>query len=196
MPNHRTLAALIAGLTAASALALLAYRGGLIAGAALLLSVALLAKSRYRPAQQDLPLSIGLAALAVLAWMGTHQYVISTWESGEVVELVIDTAAGPHVARLWVLDLEEDPVVYYDAPPEVAQALLSGTPVQLTRNGSISTRVPEAVRVDDVTDERGARILEAMTVKYGDRNDAATLYYLLLGSPGDRIELLAALRSG
>lgn len=35
----------------------------------------------------------------MFAWVGTLYYVISTYESGEVAELAIDTGNGAHTAR-------------------------------------------------------------------------------------------------
>ena len=120
-------------------------------------------------------------------------YVISTWESGEVVELAIDASSGVHTARLWVLDVGAHPLVYYEAEPEVGQSLLAGKPLQFTRAGKVSTRVPKARRVDDVPEDESSRILAAMEAKYADQNSAAVIYYLMVGSPRDRVALVANL---
>ncbi len=191
--NPRNTALFIAGLVTAAALVLIIHRGGLIAWSAALLGTALLVKLWLKPARLDLALSIGLVAVMVVAWVGTRTYVIATWESGEVVTLTIETRTGPREVRLWVLDTGPHPMVYYDAPPAMAEALLAGTPVQFSRNGEASTRIPEATRVDALDEAEAARVLDAMNAKYGDRNDAAVLFYAMLGSPYDRVPLVARL---
>lgn len=138
-------------------------------------------------------LSGGLATVSVLAWVGTLYYVISTYESGEVVELAIDTRNGTHTARLWVLEIGAIPVVYYDTEPEVAKSLLAGTPLQFTRGGVVSTRTPKATQVDALPEDEANLILEVMGDKYGDRMTAADVYYLLLGRPRDRVAVVANL---
>jgi len=193
MPKTRVTAGLIAGLIAAAALILVIDRGGLIAWTSLILGASLLAKTQLKPSGLDPLLSIGLATVSVLAWIGTFYYVISTWESGEVVELVINADNGTHTARVWVLDIGKSPVVYYDAEPEVARSLLDGRPLQLTRADVISTRIPAATRVDELPEATANRIFEAMNTKYGDRVDAADVYYLMLGRSTDRIAVVADL---
>lgn len=191
--NARIIAALIAGVTAVTALIGVADRGGVIAWGALLCALALLAKVWRKPARLDLALSAGLAAVAALAWVGTWYYVIATWESGEVVELAIDTGGGVHRARVWVLDFDTQPLVYYDAEPDVAMSLLAGTPLQYTRAGETTTRIPDATRVDTLSDTEADRIFAAMAAKYQNRMGAATLYYALLGRSRDRIAVVASL---
>ncbi len=193
--KHRIFVTLTAGITAIVALALLIERGGLIAWLGVFIGVALLAKAWLKPGRRDLAISIALALLLVVAWFGSRYYVISTWESGEVVELVIPTNAGPHTARLWVLDIGEYPVVYYDAEPEVAAALLAGTPIQLTRKGEVSTRIPQTRLVDTLPEAEANEVLAGMETKYGERNNAAVVYYLMLGRSRDRIAVVASLAS-
>jgi len=183
----------IAALTTSVALVLLLDRGGLIAWGAFFSGVVLLAKIGLKPSRVDLGFSVGLATISVLAWIGTLYYVISTWESGEVVELNIDTSEGEHTARLWVLDNGGDPIVYYDAEPEVAKFLLAGKPLQFTRAGEVSTRVPRATQAEALPEGEANRILEAMETKYGDRNEAAGIYYSLLGRSRDRVALVVSL---
>ena len=90
--NARKVAVFLAGLTTVIALVLLIDRGGLIAWCALFFGVALLAKVWLKPSKLDLGLAIGVAIIPALAWVGTFYYVIYTWESGEVVELAVDTS--------------------------------------------------------------------------------------------------------
>ena len=191
--NSRTIAGLIAGLAALVATILLLDRGGLLAWALLSIGIALVAKIWLKPAQVDLKLALGLTAVLALAWVGTLYYVISTYESGEVVELAIDTNEGAHTARLWVLDIGADPTVYYDAEPHVAESLLAGKPLQFVRAGEVSTRTPKATPVDVLPEDEANMILEVMGTKYGSRMTAVDVYYLLLGRPRDRVALVANL---
>lgn len=193
MSRRPTLAIGIAVVTAIGATLVVVERGGAIAWTTLVVAGLLLAKFWRRPAQRDLLLALALSVVAVGGWLGTRQYVINTWESGEVVELAIDLGDRVHKARLWVLDVESDPIVYYDAAPEVAQALLAGEPLGFTRAGAVSRRIPNATRVSDVPESTAAELLNAMNEKYGERNSAATLYYVLLGRPRDRIDVIVRL---
>lgn len=187
------IAGFVAGITTATALLLVVDRGGVLAWATLLVGAALLAKIWFKPSRIDPGLSVGLAAVSAMAWVGTFYYVISTWESGEVVELVIDASNGAHTARVWVLDIGEHPLVYYDAEPEVAKSLLEGRPLQLTRAREVSNRIPEATRVDTLPVDEANRIFETMVNKYGDRVGAADIYYSMLGRSRDRIAVVAKL---
>ena len=173
--------------------ALVVTRGGAIAWFALVCSLLLLLKIRLRPARSDLFAACGIAIVGVLSWLVVHHHVISTWESGEVVELTIDTSEGQLTARLWVFDIDGDPHVYYDAPPQAAASLLAGDMVVYNRGGVVSNRVPAAFTADDLSQESVTRVVKAMQDKYGDRNNAAVLYYLLLGSPRDRVALVVRL---
>ncbi len=191
--NSRNIALLVAGLVALTALILVVNRGGLLAWTGLIAGAALFAKSWFKSSRVDLALSGSLAAILALAWVGTYSYVISTYESGEVVELTIDTRSGGHTVRLWALDMGADPVVYYDADPEVAEALLTGNPLQFRRGDEVSTRIPEATPVDELGETEASQVLEAMGSKYGERVGAADVYYVLLGNPRDRVALVARL---
>lgn len=197
MFTSQKIAAGIAGLMSLAALVLLVERGGLIAWLALFVGLGLLVKTWLMPSRRDLGLSIGGAALLVLAWIGTYYYVIATYESGEVVELAVDTNEGLHLARLWVMDIGDEPTVYptvyYDAPPEVAASLLAGNPLRFTRAGEVSTRIPKATRVDAMPEDEGMLILEAMQAKYGERYRATATYYVLLGVYRERVPLVASL---
>lgn len=193
MSSTRLPAALVAGTVTVLALLLLIDRGGLIAGSAFIGAGAMLAKLWFKPSANDLWFGAALATILVAAWAGTHYYVISKWESGEVVELTIDTSTGAHTARLWVMDVGRDPVVYYDAEPEVANSLLAGRPVRFTRAGEASIRIPKAKRVDALPADEANLILEAMTSKYAKLNSAAVIYYAVLGRSRGRVALVARL---
>ena len=191
----RTGASFIAGFTIVIAVFVLSERNSLIALTALLSGVALFIKTRLRPSKPDLLLSIGIAAVAVLAWLGAWLYVVSTYESGEVVELIMDTNKGNHTARVWVFELGSDSFVYYDAEPHVAESLLMSKPLQFQRGGNTSTRVPEAIEVDLLPEEKADEVFTAMQSKYGNRMYAADIYYLLIGTPRDRMALVVNLGS-
>ena len=191
--KSRRIAAFIAGLTTVAALLLVVDRGGVIAWGTFVLGGALLAKIWLKPTKSDTAWSIGMAIIPALAWVGTLYYVITTYESGEVVELAIDIGADTHTARVWVLEIGADPVVYYEADPEVADSLLTGKPLQFTRAGEISTRIPNAELVDSLPEDEANRVLEVMGAKYGDRMTAADIYYVMLGSPRDRVAVVVTL---
>ncbi len=175
------------------ALGLLGVRGGAIALIALLVGTGLLVKIRFKPSANDMRLCLITAVVFAVAWIGTYSYVISTWESGEVVELAIDTEEAVHTARLWVMDVDDREIVYYDAQPVAAKSLLAGKPLQFTRGGEVTTRIPKARLVNDVPEDEAGLVLETMGTKYGDRNKAATIYYIMIGSPHDRISLVVDL---
>lgn len=172
---------------------LVATRGGLIAWALLISAVLLLLKAWRRPAAADLIWSLTIAGTGALLWAVTFYYVITTWESGEVVELVISTSDGPHTARVWTMEIEGATFVYYDAPRAAADALLAGTPVQFTENGKVSTRIPDSTEADLLSAAQANQIMAAMTSKYGDRVAAADVFYLLLGRSTDRVAVLTKL---
>ena len=184
---------ILAAVTTVAAVVLLLDRVGVVSIVALLIGLGLAAKVWFRPGKNDLLLSIVLVAIPIIAWFGTVQYVIATWESGEVVELVIDTEAGPHTARLWVMDMGEHPTVYYDAEPDAAASLLAGKPLQFTRAGETTTRTPVATRVEDLPEAEARQVLSAMQEKYGDRNDAATIWYLMLGQSQKKVPVVVNL---
>jgi len=193
MLKSRIMAVSIAAFTIVVASILLVDRGGLIAWGAFVFGSVLLAKIWLRPSKVDPGLSVMLATLPVFAWVGTLYYVISTWESGEVVDLAINTGNGAHTARVWVLDIGASPLIYYDAAPEVAKSLLAGKPVRLTRAGVVSTRIPKAIPVDALPEAEANLVLDAMRTKYGDRMGAAEIYYSMLGRSRDRVAVVANL---
>lgn len=196
MLKSRKTAVSIAGFTTVVALLLVVDRGGLIAWGTLILGGSLLAKIWLRPSKSDTAWSVGMATIPALVWVGTLYYVITTYESGEVVELAIDVGSDTHTARVWVLEIGADPVVYYEADPLVADSLLAGEPLQFTRAGKKSTRRPNAQRVDSLPEDEATRILEVMGAKYGDRMTAADVYYVMLGSPRDRVAVIVTLIEG
>lgn len=191
--SNRAIAASIAGVTLIAAAIVCVHRGGAIAGLTLVAAGLLLAKIRFKPSPRDWAIALGIAVVPALLWVATLRYVIATYESGEVVELAIDTDTGLHTARLWIMDMGPDPTVYYDAPPQAAAALLAGKRLQMTRGAIASERIPQASRFDGLPQPQADGILQAMQEKYGDRYNAAIVFYVLLGSPRDRITVVATL---
>ncbi len=169
---------------------LAADRGGVLAWTGVLVGVVLLVKLFALPSRWDVRVCLTAMLLWGVAWAGTLYYVRSTWESGEVVELVIDLPSGTHAARVWVLDSGDTSLIYYDAPPAVADALLSGRPVRFTRGGVMSVRQPQARRVAEVSAQEANAIFALMTDKYGDRNAATDVYYAFLGRSRSRVPIV------
>lgn len=193
MLSSRAIAACISGFTGIVALTLVIDRGGLIAWSVFIVSVIFFYRFHLKPSRLDLGMSIGLALFSLLAWIGTFYYVITTYESGEVVELDIHTENELRTARLWVFEIGAELVVYIDAVPDVANSLLAGRPLQLRREGQVSTRIPRASQIELLAEENANLVMAAMETKYQDRMTASTVYYLFLGRPRDRIALVVEL---
>jgi len=193
MTSIQNTALIVTALTTLTALVVVIDRGGAIAWTACVLGALLLIKLWRRPSSQGLWLGVALAGVTALAWIGVFNYVISTYESGEVVELAIDTSEGVRTMRLWVLDVNGEELIYYDAVPEVATSMLAGTPLKFTRKGAVSQRLPRARRVDSLPKAEAEQLLKVMGEKYGGRLMAANVYYLMLGVPRDRVSLVVNL---
>lgn len=168
-------------------------RGGLIAWSALLVGAGLALKSWRKPAAKDFVFVITYSVGALAFGLAVHFYVIAQWESGEVVELLVETDRGVRSARLWVFDIESVPTVYYDAEPAVAQVLRSGRTVRLIRGNEETERVPQAVPLATLERTRANRLRAAMASKYGHLEHAATLRFGVLGRGRDRVALVVAL---
>lgn len=193
MPIRRRIALALTAATTLVGLFLVVDRSGLIAWLAVVLGVALLAKVWLKPSTRDLASAIGFAAALTLLWFGTVAGVISTYESGEVVELTIPTPDGTHHGRVWIFDVDGVDTVYYDAPQAAAASLIASTPIHVTRNKRSSEAVPQARRAEALSEEEAGRVLAAMEAKYGNRVLASTAYYVLLGQPRDRVALVIEL---
>jgi hypothetical protein len=165
-------------------------RGGILAWSGAVAALLLCAKHSVRPSRADSLASLGVTLLWVVAWVVTWGYVRSTWESGEVVEIAVQVPGGIHKARVWVLDLDGDPVVYYDAPPRLGDELLADAPMTITRDGESVAGCSDATRVDDLSDEEVAFLFSLMEDKYQESNRATEVFYSVLGGERDRIGLL------
>jgi hypothetical protein len=154
----------------------------------------LYAKHSLRPSRTDSLLSLGFTLLWVVAWVVTWDYVRSAWESGEVVEIGVQVPGGIHNARLWVFDLDGEPVVYYDAPPRVGDELLAGAPMTINRGDRRIAGCSAATRVDELSDEEIAAVFSLIEKKYHEHNRATEVFYSVLGGERDRIALLLRIK--
>ena len=169
---------------------LVVYRGGLLAWIGVVLGILLLLKTLFRPSPRDAVLSVAILAIWTLSWGAAWNYVVSTWESGEVVQLEL---TGGHTARLWVVDMSDGPFMYYDAPPDVARQLLAGAPISVTRNGQVRRGCATSIRVRELPKDRYQEMYDQMEAKYEGRNTATAVFYSVLGGRRDRIGLLIEL---
>ena len=173
------------------AAAFLAFdRGGLLAWVGVVLGALLLLKILRRPSPRDAVLSLAALGIWAISWGAAWSYVVSTWESGEVV--VVDVA-GEHTARVWVLDQSDGPLMYYDAPPDVAGRLLEGAPLSMTRNGHTRHECASASRVEDLPEEQLQELIGQLEEKYAGRNTATVVFYSVLGGRRDRVGVLIRL---
>lgn len=196
-PLSGAIAVAAAFLLLAAGVVLIYQRNGVLAWLGLLLGAGLLLKFWIRPSHWDLPLSLMISTVWTLAWAAIFYYVISTWESGEVVELTIETPSGGHTARTWIMEEPNVLMLYYDAPTQVAEALLSGAPVAVIRgNAPLSFKHYTAVRVEDMPEDEINQVLDLMSKKYGERNAAADLFYGFLGRSRDRVGVVVEIPRG
>lgn len=192
--KHRTIAIIVSVLMTLSGLVLFIDRGGVLSLVGLIIGSTLLFKTLLRPSKLDIWLCVGAAAIWGLIWVGTLYYVINTWESGEVVELAVDTPDGTHTARVWVLDTDKALVLYYDAEPNIAEAMLSGRRITVTRDGQVVNFTHSNVRsTEDISQEEMDSIFQMWTDKYGARNEATDVFYQMLGRSQDRIAVVIKL---
>ena len=164
-------------------------RGGGLAWSGVIVSVLLLAKHVALPSRRDVFVVLGFAALWAASWPAAWAYVRSTWESGEVVEIDVRISDESHAARVWVLDVDGDWLMYYDAPPRIAQALIAGAPMTVERGERRMEGCANATRVSDMPSEERDALLAVMEAKYGEQGHATTIFYAVLGGRKDRIGL-------
>jgi len=183
----RSIAVGVASCMLAAAALLVFDRGGLLAWTGVALGAVVLVKILRRPSPRDTMLSVTILGIWIISWGITWGYVVSTWESGEVVQIEI---AGGHTARVWVLDTSDGPIIYYDAPPDVASRLLAGAPLSMSRNGHVSDGCATATRVQELPEEKVQDLIHRMDEKYEGRNTATTVFYSVLGGRRNRVGLL------
>ena len=190
MPSRRNLAVGLSSLLLLAGVALAIDRGGLLAWLGVVLGGALLFKAVKRSGATDPVLAASVLAAWGLSWGIAWFYVQSTWESGEVVQIEVD---GGRPARVWVMDTEAGPIMYYDAPPEAAQGLLAGAPMTMVRNRALQEGCARATRLEDLPAERVQDLFGRMEQKYGEQSSATNVFYLVLGVKRDRVGLVIEL---
>ncbi len=171
----------------AAAVFLVVDRGGILAWIGVVAGALLFLKVLRWPSPRDAVTSVAVLGIWVMLWAGTWWYVRSAWESGEVLQMRI---ADKHTVRVWVLDMSDGPVVYYDAPPEAAELLLRGAPLSWTRARSNTQGCAAAERVSDLSEEQALAVVKLMEEKYKGANMATNVFYLALGGKRDREGLL------
>ena len=149
---------------------LVVQRGGLLAWSGVIAALLLLIKQRARPSRTDMFVVLGFTLLWTASWAAAWSYVRSTWESGEVVELSLPVSDEIQTARVWILDADGGPVMYYDAPPRIGEALLA---FRSTRDRA------EAGLWPSIGDDREVFFLERETGL--DPTDADTIDEILRG---------------
>lgn len=169
-------------------------RGGILAWSGLVAALLLLAKHFARPARTDVFVALGFTVLWAASWAAAWGYVRSTWESGEVVEIGVRVSAEIHTARVWILDVDGEPLMYYDAPPQVAHALLASAPMTIERGDENMAGCADATAVGDLSGEELAGVLGVMEAKYQERNRATDVFYSVIGVERDRIGLVLRIK--
>ncbi|MFK7898985.1 MAG: hypothetical protein AB8G23_24360 [Myxococcota bacterium] len=180
---------MVASLLLVTSGTLVYLRGGALAWLGLILASLLLAKHFASPSRIDVFLTLGITALWAAAWPAAWGYVRSTWESGEVVEISIQRPDELATARVWVLDVNDQWMMYYDAPPQIGQALLDGAPIIVKRGDETAAGCADATRVSELPTEERDSLLALMEAKYEAQSLATTVFYGVLGGRKDRIGL-------
>ena len=171
----------------AAAVFLVVDRGGILAWVGVVAGALLFLKVLRWPSPRDAVTSVSVLGIWVMLWAGTWWYVRAAWESGEVLQMRI---ADKQTVRVWVLDMSDGPVVYYDAPPEAADLLLGGAPLSWTRAGHTKQGCAAVERASDLSEEQALAVVELMEEKYKGANMATNVFYLALGGKRDREGLL------
>ena len=169
-------------------------RGGILAWLGLVAALAMLAKHFGRPSRTDVFVALGFTVLWAASWAAAWGYVRSTWESGEVVEIGVQVSDEIHTARVWVLDVDGEPLMYYDAPPLVGHALLANAPMTVERGDKSMVGCADATSVDDLSGDELAALFAVMEAKYQERNHATNVFYAILGGEKDRIGLVLRIK--
>lgn len=190
MSSSRLIAVAVASSMVIAAVLLVVDRGGLLAWSGAVLGALLLLKVLLRPSPRDVLLSVATLGVWAVSWGAAWAYVVSTWESGEVVQIEV---AGGDIARVWVLDTSDGPLMYYEAPPDVANRLLAGAPLSMTRNGQVQNECANASRVEELPEEQVQDLLSQLEEKYEGRNTATAVFYAVLGVQRDRVGMLIRL---
>ena len=192
--NKKLIAAIIAGLISLLGIVLIWQRGGIFAwifsitGALLLIEIVI--RSRITMLKSTVVTACTLTAL----WLLTYGSIIGIWETGEVAELKIDTGSEEHQVRVWLLDVNDNIEIFYDAEPDVAEFLLNEPKVSLVRNDqTLEFLKVEISTLETAPAEKMNQILELWNEKYGSRNLATPIYSLMFGRAKDKVALILTL---
>ena len=192
--NKKLIAAIIAGLISLLGIVLIWQRGGIFAwifsitGALLLIEIVI--RSRTTMLKSTIITACTLTAL----WLLTYGSIIGIWETGEVAELKIDTGSEEHQVRVWLLDVNDNIEIFYDAEPDVAEFLLSEPKVRLVRNDqTLEFLKVEISTLETAPAEKMNQIFELWNEKYGSRNLATPIYSLMFGRAKDKVALILTL---
>ena len=192
--NKKLIAAIIAGLISLLGIVLIWQRGGIFAwifsitGALLLIEIVI--RSRTTMLKSTMVTACTLTAL----WLLTYSSIIGIWETGEVAELKIDTGSEEHQVRVWLLDVNDNIEIFYDAEPDVAEFLLNEPKVSLVRNDqTLEFLKVEISTLETAPAEKMNQIFELWNEKYGSRNLATPIYSLMFGRAKDKVALILTL---
>lgn len=192
--NKKLIAAIIAGLISLLGIVLIWQRGGIFAwifsitGALLLIEIVI--RSRITMLKSTVVTACTLTAL----WLLTYGSIIGIWETGEVAELKIDTGIEEHQVRVWLLDVNDNIEIFYDAEPDVAEFLLNEPKVSLVRNDqTLEFLKVEISTLETAPAEKMNQIFELWNEKYGSRNLATPIYSLMFGRAKDKVGLILTL---
>ena len=192
--NKKLIAAIIAGLISLLGIVLIWQRGGLFAwifsitGALLLIEIVIHARTTM------LKSTMVTACTLTALWLLTYSSIIGIWETGEVAELKIDTGSEEHQVRVWLLDVNDNIEIFYDAEPDVAEVLLNEPKVSLVRNDqTLEFLKVEISTLETAPAEKMNQIFELWNEKYGSRNLATPIYSLMFGRAKDKVALILTL---
>ena len=192
--NKKLIAAIIAGLISLLGIVLIWQRGGIFAwifsitGA--LLRIEIVIRSRTTMLKRTVVTACTLTAL----WLLTYGSIIAIWETGEVAELRIDTGSEENPVRVWLLDVNDNIEIFYDAEPDVAEFLLNEPKVGLVRNDqTLEFLKVEISTLETAPAEKMNQIFELWNEKYGSRNLATPIYSLMFGRAKDKVALILTL---
>ena len=192
--NNKLIATIIAGLMCLLGIVLIWQRGGIFAwifsitGALLLIEIVI--RSRTTMLKSTMVTACTLTAL----WLLTYSSIIGIWETGEVAELKIDMGSEEHQVRVWLLDVNDNIEIFYDAEPDVAEFLLNEPKVSLVRNDqTLEFLKVEISTLETAPAEKMNQIFELWNEKYGSRNLATPIYSLMFGRAKDKVALILTL---
>ena len=192
--NKKLIAAIIAGLISLLGIVLIWQRGGIFAwifsitGALLLIEIVI--RSRTTMLKRTVVTACTLTAL----WLLTYGSIIAIWETGEVAELRIDTGSEENQVRVWLLDVNDNIEIFYDAEPDVAEFLLNEPKVSLVRNDqTLEFLKVEISTLETAPAEKMNQIFDLWNEKYGSRNLATPIYSLMFGRAKDKVALILTL---